>query len=65
MIPPSHGVYLDAEPPDLGAPVSPSAERTAAIEKDLWKVEGVTRASLVICVRNMLTVGIKFEGLKV
>jgi hypothetical protein len=49
-------VYADAEPPDLVAPVSPSAERTAAIEKDLWKVEGVTRASFVIWVRSILLV---------
>jgi hypothetical protein len=42
-----------ADPPDLVAPVSPSAARTAAIEKERWKVEGETRASLVICVRSI------------
>lgn len=50
-------MYADCTPPDLVAPVSPSAERIAAIEKDLWRVEGPTRASLVICVRSMFLFG--------
>ena len=50
-------MYDVADPPDLVAPVSPSAERTAAIEKDLWRVEGLTRASLVICVRSIIAFG--------
>jgi hypothetical protein len=43
-----------ADPPDLVAPVSPSAARTAATEKGRWKVKGETRASLVICVRSII-----------
>jgi hypothetical protein len=61
-------MYDVADPPDLVAPVSPSAERTAAMEKDLWRVEGLTRASLVICVRSIIAFGrfiICFERLEV
>jgi len=47
----------EAVPPDLVAPVSPSAARTEAIVKDLWKVVVLTLASLTICVRSMAAAG--------
>lgn len=46
--------YPDATPPDLGAPVSPSAALMAATEKGR-RIEGAARVSLTTCVRNMLS----------
>lgn len=55
--------YLDAEPPDLGAPVSPSAALMTVEEKDL-RTTGVALASLTTCVRNIVEVGRLQSGRK-